>query len=52
MDQLDRQTLPEAEATLRDLRATTASLRQLTEKLNEQGAAGLVGSPPLPDYKP
>ncbi len=52
MDQLDRQTLPEAEATLRDLRATTASLRQLTEKLNEQGAAGLIGSPPLPDYKP
>ncbi len=46
------QTLPEAEAAIRDLRATTRSLRGMTEKLNEQGAKGLIGGQQLPDYKP
>ena len=46
------QTLPEAEAAIRDLRTTTRSLRGMTEKLNEQGAKGLIGGQQLPDYKP
>jgi len=46
------QTLPEAEAAIRDLRATTKALRGMTEKLNEQGAKGLLGGQQLPDYKP
>ena len=49
---LSEQTLPEAEAAIRDLRATTKSLRGMTEKLNEQGAKGLIGGQQLPDYKP
>ena len=49
---LSEQTLPEAEAAIRDLRATTRSLRGMTEKLNEQGAKGLLGGQQLPDYKP
>ena len=49
---LSEQTLPEAEAAIRDLRATTRSLRGMTEKLNEQGVKGLLGGQQLPDYKP
>ena len=49
---LSEQTLPEAEAAIRDLRATTKALRGMTEKLNEQGAKGLIGGAQLPDYKP
>ena len=49
---LSEQTLPEAEAAIRDLRATTKALRGMTEKLNEQGAKGLIGGQQLPDYKP
>lgn len=45
-------TLPEAEAAIRDLRATTKALRDATEKLNDQGASGFLGGPKLPDYKP
>jgi phospholipid/cholesterol/gamma-HCH transport system substrate-binding protein len=45
-------TLPEAEAAIRDLRATTKALRDTTEKLNDQGAGGFLGGPKLPDYKP
>lgn len=50
--QLSEQTLPAAEATLRDLRATTKSLRQITDRINDQGATSLLGGPKLPDYKP
>ena len=46
------QTLPEAEAAIRDLRATTKSLRAMTERLNDQGAKGLIGGAQVPDYKP
>ena len=50
--QLSEKTLPAAEAALRDLRATTQSLRDVTDKINDQGAGGLIGGPKLPDYKP
>jgi phospholipid/cholesterol/gamma-HCH transport system substrate-binding protein len=50
--QLSESTLPAAEAAIRDLRATTRALRDVTEKLNEQGVGGLVGGSKLPDYKP
>ncbi|MDR2856230.1 MAG: MlaD family protein [Novosphingobium sp.] len=50
--QLSGSTLPEAEAAIRDLRATTRALRRVIEKIDEQGAGALVGSPRLPDYKP
>ena len=50
--QLTESTLPAAEATLKDLRATSKALRQVTEKLDNQGAGALIGGPKLPDYKP
>lgn len=50
--QLSQSTLPAADATLRDLRATSKALRNLTEKIENQGAGALVGGQTLPDYKP
>jgi len=50
--QLSETTLPQAEAAIRDLRATTKALRNVTEKIDEQGAGALLGGPKLPDYKP
>lgn len=50
--QLTETTLPATEAAIRDLRATTRALREVTEKLSDQGAGGLIGGPKLPDYKP
>ena len=50
--QLTESTLPAAEATLRDLRATSKALRDVTEKLDEKGAAALLEGQPLPEYEP
>ncbi|MBW8755640.1 MAG: MCE family protein [Sphingomonadales bacterium] len=50
--QLSASTLPETEAAIRDLRATARALRQVTEKIDQQGAGALVGGNKLPDYKP
>lgn len=44
-------TIPEANALIRDLRRTSASLTSLTEKLDQQGAGALIGGSKLPDYK-
>lgn len=49
--QLNERTLPAAEAAIRDLQATTKSLREVTDRLNDQGVGGFVGGPKLPDYK-
>jgi phospholipid/cholesterol/gamma-HCH transport system substrate-binding protein len=50
--QLSGSTLPEAEAAIRDLRATARALRNVTEKIDERGAGALLGGDKLPDYKP
>lgn len=50
--QLANSTLPAAEATMRDLRATSAALRAVTEKIDNQGAGALFKGQSLPDYKP
>lgn len=44
-------TMPEVDLLVRDLRAMTRSLGAISEKLDQQGAGALVGSPKLPDYK-
>jgi phospholipid/cholesterol/gamma-HCH transport system substrate-binding protein len=49
---LTETTLPNAEATLQDLRQTTQALRTLTEQIQDGGAGALVGGPRLPDYEP
>jgi phospholipid/cholesterol/gamma-HCH transport system substrate-binding protein len=50
--ELSASTLPEAEAAIRDLRATTRALRNITEKIDDRGAGALIGGNKLPDYKP
>jgi phospholipid/cholesterol/gamma-HCH transport system substrate-binding protein len=66
MDELDRtlataqpalrnvseQTLPAADAAIRDLRETSRALRNVTEKIDEQGAGALLKGQKLPDYEP
>ena len=49
---LNDRTLPSANATLEDLQATSRSLRDLTERLEDKGATDLISSPKLPDYEP
>ncbi|MBO9576484.1 MAG: MCE family protein [Sphingobium sp.] len=44
-------TMPQVSLLVRDLRQMAQQLRSVTEKINQQGAASLVGSPALPDYK-
>ena len=46
-----RQTIPEANRLVRDLRASTAALSSIAEKVDQQGAGSLIGSQKLPDYK-
>ena len=50
--QLTESTLPAAEATLRDLRATSKALRGVTEKIENEGATSLISGQKLPDYEP
>jgi phospholipid/cholesterol/gamma-HCH transport system substrate-binding protein len=49
---INTDTLPQAEAAIRDLRATSRALRELTEKIDNQGAAAALGAPKLPEYHP
>ena len=37
---------------MRDLRDLSGSLRQFTDRLNQDGALGVLGPEKLPDYKP
>ncbi|MGE3396985.1 MAG: MlaD family protein [Sphingomonas sp.] len=46
------QTLPEVGQLTRDLRATSESLREITERLNQQGVRGVLGGQQLPNYRP
>ena len=46
------QTMPEGNQLVRDLREMSRAFRGVAEKLDQQGAGSLVGSPKLPDYKP
>lgn len=50
--QLSESTLPQIEAATKDLRETSRALRAVTERINSQGAGGLIGGQKLPDYKP
>jgi len=45
------QTMPEVNQLVRDLREMSRSFRGVAEKLDQQGAGSIVGSPKLPDYK-
>jgi phospholipid/cholesterol/gamma-HCH transport system substrate-binding protein len=52
IETLNTQTLPEVNQLARDLRQLSNSLKNVTERLDTQGATGVLGAPKLPDYKP
>ncbi len=47
-----RDTAPQLSLLVRDLRQMSQTLRSVTEKIDQQGAGSLIGTPRLPDYKP
>ena len=47
-----KNTLPEVNRLVRDLRDLTTSLQGFTQRLDENGVGGALGPPKLPDYKP
>ena len=44
-------TMPEVDLLVRDLRTMSRSLSVVAEKIDQQGAGSLLGSPKLPDYE-
>lgn len=46
-----KQTVPEVGQLVHDLRETAQSLNSIAQKVDQQGAGSLIGSPKLPDYK-
>ena len=50
--ELSQTTLPLANATLQDLKRTSQALRQVTERIETEGASSLVGGSKLPEYEP
>ena len=49
---LTKSTLPEANRLVHDLRDLTAELSTFADRLNNDGALGVLGPEKLPDYKP
>jgi len=47
-----KETLPEANKLVHDLRDLSQSLKQVSDRVNRQGIGGAVGPEKLPDYKP
>ena len=52
LQNFSKSTLPEANRLVRDLRDLTDSLSQFSDRLNNDGAMGVLGPEKLPDYKP
>ncbi|NJM50612.1 MAG: MCE family protein [Sphingomonadales bacterium] len=52
LDQVSVQTLPEVNRLTRDLQKLASSLQSISDKLEQDGASSLIGSPTLPDYEP
>jgi phospholipid/cholesterol/gamma-HCH transport system substrate-binding protein len=47
-----KSTLPEANRLVRDMRDLTQSLKEVSDRVNQQGIGGTLGPEKLPDYKP
>lgn len=52
IEKLNTETIPEANKLLRDLQQLSSTLNSVSDKIDQQGAASLLGPPPLPDYEP
>ena len=46
-----KQTIPEANRLVRDLRVTATALSSIADKVDQGGASSLIGQQKLPDYK-
>ncbi|RYE04017.1 MAG: MCE family protein, partial [Sphingomonadales bacterium] len=47
-----KKTIPEVGQLIQDLRIMSQSLASVAEKIDQDGAGSILGSPKLPDYKP
>jgi phospholipid/cholesterol/gamma-HCH transport system substrate-binding protein len=47
-----KQTIPEIGQLVRDLREMSESLSAVSQRLDQQGAGGIIGGTTLPDYRP
>ena len=47
-----KETLPQANQLVHDLRELSQSLEQVSQRVNQQGIGGALGPEKLPDYKP
>jgi phospholipid/cholesterol/gamma-HCH transport system substrate-binding protein len=47
-----KETLPEANRLVHDLRQLSQSLEQVSNRVNQQGIGGALGPEKLPDYNP
>lgn len=47
-----KKTIPEVGQLVQDLRDMSQALSSVAEKIDRNGAGGLIGGPRLPDYKP
>jgi phospholipid/cholesterol/gamma-HCH transport system substrate-binding protein len=52
LQNFSKNTLPEVNRLVRDMRDLSTSLQGFSDRLNEQGVGGALGPPKLPDYKP
>ncbi|MFT3964716.1 MAG: MlaD family protein [Sphingobium sp.] len=46
-----QRTMPEVGLLIRDLRRMAQALQNVAEKVDQQGAGSIIGSPSLPDYR-
>jgi phospholipid/cholesterol/gamma-HCH transport system substrate-binding protein len=52
LQNFSKNTLPEANRLVRDLRDLSSSLQGVSERLDRGGVSGMLGPEKLPDYKP
>jgi phospholipid/cholesterol/gamma-HCH transport system substrate-binding protein len=52
LQNFSKQTIPEVGQLVRDLREMSSALGAVAQRLNQQGAGGIVGGQKLPDYAP
>jgi phospholipid/cholesterol/gamma-HCH transport system substrate-binding protein len=52
LSNFSKNTLPEANRLVRDLRDLSQSLQGVSERLDQGGVSGMLGPQKLPDYKP
>lgn len=50
--QFNDRTLPAFESAVRDIEATSRSIRAMTDAIGDRGISSVVGTSRLPDYKP